>query len=128
MHASHLKIIASITHWIPNLAIFNTSIKRSGSWRKRKKKISMKINDPLNSHSHLNKKKNETWEFLDDDEFDKPHFFYWHRHSIFFFCCRVEKYKSQKNEKTLTTKMWVTQHQLKNDLHTLLCIIKKVDG
>ena len=46
----------------------------------------------------------------------------------FFFCCRVEKYKSQKNEKTLTTKMWVTQRQLKNDLHTLLCIIKKVDG
>ena len=24
--------------------------------------------------------------------------------------------------------MWVTKRQLKNDLHTLLCIIKKVDG
>ena len=73
------------------------------------------------------REKNETWEFLDDDEFDKPHFFY-KTLDLFCCCCRVEKYKSQKNEKTLTTKMWVTKRQLKNDLHTLLCIIKKVDG
>ena len=78
------------------------------------------------SLSSEQEKKNETWEFLDDDEFDKPHFFY--KTLDLFFCCRVEKYKSQKNEKTLTTKMWVTKRQLKNDLHTLLCIIKKVDG